>query len=68
MFILVVDAVVAGTLAGLVAKAVDGSGAVIAIAATVAATMYFVAIVWFVLRRIRGEWSRYVALFPHPKE
>jgi len=68
MFILVVDAVVAGTLAGLVAKAVDGSGAVIAIAAAAAGTSYFVAIMWFVLRRIRGEWSRYIALFPHPEE
>ena len=68
MFILVVNAVVAGTLAGLVAKAVDGSGAVIAIAAAVAGTSYFVALMWFVLRRIRGEWGRYVALFPHPEE
>jgi hypothetical protein len=68
MFILVVDAVVAGTLAGLAANAASASGAVIAIAAAVAGISYFVAWIWYVLRRIRAEWLRYVALFPHPVE
>ena len=68
MFIMVVDAVVAGTLAGLVANAADASDAVVAIAAVVAGTSYFVTLLWFVLRRLRGEWSQYVALFPHPEQ
>ena len=68
MFILVVDAVVAGTFAGLVANAASASGAVIVIAAAAAGTSYFVAWIWYVIRRIRAEWRRYVPLFPHPEE
>ena len=50
MFILVVDAVVAGVLAGLIANSADGSGVLIALASAVAGSSYFVA--WF-LRYIR---------------
>jgi hypothetical protein len=65
-FILVVDLVVAGVLAGLVANAADGSDAVIAIAAAAAGTSYFVAWFWYIGRRIRAQERRYHALFPHP--
>ena len=68
MFLLVVDLVVAGVLAGLVANAADGSGAVIAIAAAAAGTSYFFAWVWYFARRIRAQERQHVALFPHPED
>lgn len=68
MFILVVDAVVAGVLAGLVANAADGSGAVIATAAAAAGTSYFVAWIWYAARRLIAQDRHYEALFPHPAE
>jgi hypothetical protein len=67
-FILAVDAVVAGVLAGLAASAADGSGAVIAAASALAGTSYFVA--WF-SRFVRRYWAwqrDYQALFPHPAD
>jgi hypothetical protein len=66
--ILVVDVVVAGVLAGLVANASGGSGAVIAIAAAAAATIYLAAWVWYFARRILAQDRQYEALFPHPAE
>jgi uncharacterized membrane protein YeaQ/YmgE (transglycosylase-associated protein family) len=66
MFILVVDAVVAGTLAGLIANAADGSGVVIAIAAGIAGTSYFAVGFWRFVRRYRAWQRDYEALFPHP--
>ena len=68
MFILVVDVVVAGVLAGLVANAADGSGTVIAIAAAAAATSYFVVWMWYIRRRITAQEYQYEALVPHPEE
>jgi hypothetical protein len=65
-FILVVDAVVAGVLAGLIASAADGTGVVIAVASAVAGTSYFVASVWRFVRRYNALRSDYEALFPHP--
>lgn len=65
-FILVVDAVVAGTLAGLVANAADGSGPVIAIASAAAGAGYIAAWVWRFIRRITATEREYEALFPHP--
>jgi hypothetical protein len=53
MFILVVDAVVAGVLAGLIASAAAGSGVVIAMASAVAGTSYFAAGLWHFVRRYR---------------
>jgi hypothetical protein len=55
MFILVVDAVVAGVLAGLIANSADGSGVLIALASAVAGSSYFVA--WFLryIRSLRGS-------------
>ena len=65
MFILVVDSVVAGTLAGLVANAADGSGPVIALAAAAAGAVYFALFLAHYARRFRS-WARdYIALFPH---
>ena len=65
MFILVVDAVVASVLAGLVANATGAAGAVIAIAAAAAGTCYLTAWIWHFTRRIT-DWERqYEALFPH---
>jgi hypothetical protein len=66
--ILVVDAVVAGVLAGLVVSAADGSGTVIAVAAAAAGTSYLVAWVWYFARRIVAQDRKYEALFPHPAE
>jgi hypothetical protein len=68
MFILVVDAVVAGALAGLIASAADGSGVVIAFASAVAGASYFVAWFWRFVRRYRAWQREYEALFPHPAE
>jgi len=66
MFILVVDAVVAGTLAGLAASAADGSAAVVAIAAAGAGIGYFTAWSRHFVRRYRAFQREYVAQFPHP--
>ena len=68
MLILVVDVVVAGVLAGLVANAGDSSGRVIALAAAVAGAAYFAAGVWYAIRRIVAQGRQYEALFPHPAE
>ena len=68
MFILVVDAVVAGVLAGLAANAADASGAVVAIAAAAASIAYFTAWSRRFLRRYRTFQREYKALFPHPAE
>jgi hypothetical protein len=68
MFILVVDAVVAGTLAGLAANAADASGAVVAIASAAAGIGYFTAGSWHFLRRYAVFQREYNALFPHPGE
>jgi hypothetical protein len=68
MFILVVDAVVAGVLAGLIANAADGSGVVIALASAAAGTSYFVAWFWRFGRRYWAWQREYEALFPHAAE
>jgi hypothetical protein len=64
-FILVVDAVVAGTLAGLVVNAADASGTVIAAASAVAGASYIAAWALWFMRRITGTGREYEALFPH---
>ena len=66
MFILVVDAVVAGVLAGLAANAADAPGAAVAIAAAAASIAYFTGWSWYFLRRYRAFQRDYEALFPHP--
>jgi hypothetical protein len=66
MFILVVDSVVAGVLAGLVANAAVASGAVIAIASAAASIGYFTAWIWHFIRRDTGKRVQLDALFPHP--
>jgi hypothetical protein len=66
MFIIVVDAVVAGTLAGLAANAAGAPGAAVAIAAAAASIGYFMAWSWHFLRRYRAFQREYDALFPHP--
>jgi hypothetical protein len=68
MFILVVDAVVAGVLAGLAANAADASGVVVAIAAAAASIAYFSVWSWHFLRRYGAFQREYDALFPHPGE
>ena len=68
MFILVVDAVVAGVLAGLAANAADASGAVVAIAAAAASIGYLAAGSWRFIHRYRAFQREYEALFPHPGE
>ena len=68
MFILVVDAVVAGTLLGLVANAADASGAVTAVAAAAAGASYVATWALLVLRRITSTERGYEALFPHPSD
>ena len=65
MIILVVDAVVAGVLAGLAANAVEASGAVVAIAAVAASIGYLTAGSWRFIRRYRVFRRDYNALFPH---
>jgi hypothetical protein len=67
-FILVVDAVVAGVLAGLIASAADGSGVMIGIASALAGTSYFVVWFWRFVRRYWAWQREYQALFPHPAE
>jgi uncharacterized membrane protein YeaQ/YmgE (transglycosylase-associated protein family) len=66
MSILVVDAVVAGALGGLVANAADSSGAVIAVVAGVTGVVYLVAWLVYIGRRITAQQRTYEALFPHP--
>jgi hypothetical protein len=66
MFILVVDAVVAGTLAGLAANAGGASGAVIAVASVAAGACYSAAWIWHFIRRVTGTQLQYEVLFPHP--
>jgi hypothetical protein len=66
MFILVVNAVVAGVLLGLAANAADVSGVVVAIAAAAASIAYFTAWSRHFLRRYRAFQREYHALFPHP--
>src|SRR5262245_44724633 len=68
MFILVVDAVVAGVLAGLVASAADGSGVAIALASAVAGASYLVAWAWRFMHRFNVFRSEYEPLFPHATE
>jgi hypothetical protein len=65
-FILVVDAVVSGTLAGLVVNAADASGTVIAIASAAAGASYIAAWALWFLHRITATGREYKALFPHP--
>jgi hypothetical protein len=65
MFTLVVDAVLAGALAGLIASAAGGSGVAIALASAIAGTSYFVASIWRLIRRLNILRSKYEALFPH---
>jgi hypothetical protein len=65
MFILVVDAVVASVLAGLVANAAGVPGAVIAIASMAAGACYLAAWIWLFIRRITAWERQYQALFPH---
>ena len=67
MFILVVDAVAAGVLGGLVANAGSAPGTVKAIAAAAAGASYFAAWMWYLLRRIADQEREYEALFPHPE-
>ncbi len=66
-FILVVDAVVAGTLAGLVVNAADASGTVIAIASAAAGAGYIAAWALWFKRRVTATGREYEALFPHPE-
>ena len=68
MFILVVDAVVAGVLAGLAANAADVPGAVVAIAAAAASIAYFTVCSRHFLRRYRTFQREYNPLFPHPRD
>jgi hypothetical protein len=67
-FILVVDTVVAGVLAGLIANSADGSGVVIALASAVAGSSYFLAWLWRYVRRFRAMQREHKALFPHAAE
>jgi hypothetical protein len=66
MFILVVDSVVAGVLAGLVANAAVASGAVIAIASAAAGIGYSATWIWHFSHRVTGKQVQLDALFPHP--
>jgi hypothetical protein len=65
-FILVVDAVVAGTLAGLAVNAADAPGIVIAIASAVTGISYIAAWALWFMRRVSATGREYKALFPHP--
>ena len=65
MFILVVDAVAAGALAGLVANAAGGPDAVIVLASAAAGACYFGACIWHFIRRTTAWERQYEALFPH---
>jgi hypothetical protein len=64
-FILVVDAVVAGTLAGLAVNAADAPGIVIAIASAVTGISYIAAWALWFMRRVSATGREYKALFPH---
>jgi hypothetical protein len=64
MFILVVDAVVAGALAGLVANAAVAPGVAIVLVSAAAGACYFAAFVWQFNRRITTWQGQYEALFP----
>ncbi len=66
-FILVVDAVVAGTLAGLVVNAADASDTVIAIVSAGAGASYIAAWALWFTRRVTATGREYEALFPHPE-
>jgi len=66
MFILVVNSVVAGVLAGLAANAVGAPGVMIAISAAAASIAYFMAWSSHFLRRYRAFQREYQALFPYP--
>jgi hypothetical protein len=65
MFILVVDAVLAGVFAGLIASAAGGSGVAIGSASAVAGATYFAAWAWCLTRRFNVIRTEYEALFPH---
>jgi hypothetical protein len=65
MFILVVDAVVAGVLAGLIASAASGSGFVIGLGSAVVGASYLTAWVWRSLRRFKALQQEYQPMFPH---
>jgi hypothetical protein len=66
-FILVVDAVVTGALAGLVANAAGASAMVMAIASAAAGVSYIAAWVLWFMRRVTATGREYEALFPHPE-
>ena len=66
MFILVVDAVVAGVLGGLVANTLDASGVLIGVVAALVGTSYLACWLAYVARRLGAQQRRYDALFPHP--
>jgi hypothetical protein len=68
MFILVVDAVLAGVLAGLIASAADGSGVAIAFASAAAGATYLAAWARCLTRRFGVFRPEYEALFPHTAE
>jgi hypothetical protein len=65
MFILVVDAVVAGALAGLVANAAGAPNDVIATASAVAVASYVAACSWLFILRYAATEREHGALFPH---
>jgi hypothetical protein len=66
MFIIVVDAVVAGVLAGLIANAAGGSGVAIALTSAAVGTSYLLAAFGLSVRRLKAQQRGYEALFPHP--
>lgn len=67
-FILVVNAVVAGTVSGLAANAADAPGVVVAIAAAAASIAYCTVWSRHFVRRYRAFQRDYEARFPHPRE
>ena len=64
MLILVVDTIVAGALAGLIANAAVRSGFLIAAASALAAAAYLVAWIGLSVRRFKAQQRRYEPLFP----
>ena len=66
MFILVVDAIVAGALAGLIANVAGASGVVIVAASAAVVVCYIAACSWLFIRRYTAMERDYEALFPHP--
>jgi hypothetical protein len=66
MFILVVDAIVAGALAGLSANAAGALGVVIVAASAAVVVCYVAACSWLFIRRYTATERDYEALFPHP--